>query len=80
MTTFDSIEIVPRRVTNWTRAVAVAIAAVALIALSFILGRATMDHSVRTTISPTVVQPAFGAVDPAVGNPFAACHGARHPC
>ena len=80
MTTFDSIEIAPRRITNWTRIVAVAIAAVALIALSFVLGRATMDHSARTTLSPAAVQPAFQPVAPAVDNSQAGCHGVHHPC
>jgi hypothetical protein len=35
MTTFESVEITPNRVVNWTRIVFVFLAAVALVALSF---------------------------------------------
>jgi hypothetical protein len=58
MTTFESVEITPNRVVNWTRIVFVFLAAVALVALSFTLGRATIGHSASSTTSirPAAVQ------------------------
>ena len=50
-----SIDTIARRFANWTRIVGVSLAVVALMALSFTLGRTTIGHARPTA---TVVQPA----------------------
>jgi hypothetical protein len=49
----------PGRFAKWTRIVAVTFAVIALLALSFALGRVTMEHTGHSTtiLRPTVVQP-----------------------
>lgn len=60
MTTIESVTIAPNRFTNWSRVLLVALAAIALVTLSFVVGRATMGHtsSAKTGVTATNVQPA----------------------
>jgi len=60
MTTIESVTIASNRFANWSRVLLVAIAAIALVTLSFVVGRATMGHtsSAKTGVTATNVQPA----------------------
>jgi hypothetical protein len=65
------------RFANWTRIAVYALVIVALLALSFVLGRATMGHAGTTT---TVIRPAtVQSVGPNTGVAPAPCH-LRGPC
>ena len=69
--------ITSRRFANWTRIALYALVIVALLALSFVLGRATMGHAGTTT---TVIRPAtVQSVVPHTGVVQAPCH-LRGPC
>jgi hypothetical protein len=71
------LELAPRRFASWVRIVGVIVAVVALLALSFALGRATMSHVEHTTtiVRPVVVTPA----NPSAANPLPVCH-LHGPC
>jgi hypothetical protein len=65
------------RFANWTRIALYALVIVALLALSFLLGRATMGHAGTTT---TVIRPAtVQSVVPPVSAGQPPCH-LRGPC
>jgi len=65
MTTIESATIASNRFANWSRALLVALAAIALVTLSFVVGRATMGHtsSAKTGVTATNVQPATSTDD-----------------
>jgi hypothetical protein len=66
-----------RRFTNWTRIALYALVIVALLALSFVLGGATMGKAGTTT---TIIRPAtVQSVGPHTGAVPAPCH-LRGPC
>ena len=57
--------IASNRFTNWSRVLLVALAAIALVTLSFVVGRATMGHasSAKTGVTATNVEPATASND-----------------
>jgi hypothetical protein len=64
---------IPRQLASWTRVAAVTFAVLALLALSFVLGRVTTGHSAHSTttiVRPVVLQPLV----PSVGTAPNACH------
>ena len=60
------------RLPKWTRLAALTFAAIVLLALSFALGRATMDHAGRISpaIQPAAVQPAPSTITSELGCPY----------
>ncbi len=71
--------LIPRRFASWTRIVAVTFAVLALLALSFVLGRVTTGHTGHSTTT-TIVRPVVVApVVPSVGNQTIVCHP-QLPC
>jgi len=69
----ESIQVSTARLAQWLRIVLIGLAAVALIAVAFAVGRATTDHTAGSpsTVQPTVYQP---AVAPGPGcHPHAPC-------